>query len=94
MAATAGATNNVGSITVDAAGDKFYIFAYDDATASGDAGLYIYHANSAAVVNDASITENEVTFVAFIDDVTADVMESGDPDGIVMFDLTTIDSTY
>ena len=63
--ATSGASINVGSLTVDAAGDKFYIMAYD----TNDQGLYIYHANSAAVVSDTSITENEVTFVAFIDGV-------------------------
>ncbi|MAZ80021.1 MAG: hypothetical protein CMD72_04675, partial [Gammaproteobacteria bacterium] len=94
MAAAGAATDNVGSITVDTAGDKFFIFAYDDATDSGDQGMYIYHANSAAVVSDTSITENEVTFVAFIDGVADDTVEPADTDGIVMFDLTTIDSTY
>ena len=94
MAAAGAATDNVGSLTVDTAGDKFYIMAYDDATDSGDQGLYIYHANSAAVVSDTSVTENEVTFVAFIDGVADDTIESTDADGIVMFDLTTIDSAY
>ena len=94
MAAAGAATDNVGSITVDTAGDKFFIFAYDDAVDSGDQGLYIYHANSAAVVSDTSITENEVTFVAFIDGVADDLVEPADTDGIIMFDLTTIDSTY
>jgi len=88
--ATSGANNNVGSLTVDAAGDKFYIMAYD----TDDQGLYIYHANSAAVVSDTSITENEVTFVAFIDAVADDTIGSTDDSDFVMFDLTTIDSTY
>ena len=88
--ATSGANNNVGSITVDAAGDKFYIMAYDDE----DQGLYIYHANSAAVVSDTSITENEVTFVAFIDAVADDTIGSTDDSDFKMFDLTTIDSAY
>ena len=92
--ATDNAGHNVGSITVDTAGDKFYIFAYDDGASSGDQGLYIYHANSSAVVADTSITENEVTFVAFIDDVADDTVEDDDADGIIMFDLTTIDSAY
>ena len=87
---TSGANNNVGSLTVDAAGDKFYIMAYD----TDDQGLYIYHANSAAVVSDTSITENEVTFVAFIDAVADDTIGSTDDSDFVMFDLTTIDSTY
>tara|TARA_A100000164_G_scaffold188204_1_gene167037 strand:- start:25200 stop:31388 length:6189 start_codon:yes stop_codon:yes gene_type:complete len=92
--ATDNAGHNVGSITVDTAGDKFYIFAYDDGASSGDQGLYIYHANSSAVVSDTSITVNEVTFVAFIDDVADDLVEDDDADGIIMFDLTTIDSAY
>tara|TARA_B100000674_G_scaffold138026_1_gene107682 strand:+ start:224 stop:5710 length:5487 start_codon:yes stop_codon:yes gene_type:complete len=92
--ATDNAGHNVGSITVDTAGDKFYIFAYDDGASSGDQGLYIYHANSSAVVADTSITVNEVTFVAFIDDVADDTVEDDDADGIIMFDLTTIDSAY
>jgi len=92
--ATAGANNNVGSITVDAAGDKFYIVAYDDTTDSGAQAMYIYHANSAAVVNDASITVNEVTFVGYIAGVADDVIEHADADDLVMLDLTTIDSAY
>ena len=88
--ATSGANNNVGSITVDAAGDKFYIMAYDDE----DQGLYIYHANSAAVVSDTSVTENEVTFVAFIDAVADDTIGATDDSDFKMFDLTTIDSSY
>ena len=92
--ATSGANNNVGSLTVDAAGDKFYIVAYDDTTDSGAQGMYIYHANSAAVVNDASITVNEVTFVGYIDGVADDAVEHDDADDLVMLDLTTIDSSY
>ena len=88
--ATSGASNNVGSLTVDAAGDKFYIMAYD----TNDQGLYIYHANSAAVVSDTSITENEVTFVAFIDGVADDTVGSTDDTDFLMLDLTTIDSAY
>jgi hypothetical protein len=64
--------------------------AYDDE----DQGLYIYHANSAAVVSDTSITENEVTFVAFIDAVADDTIGSTDDSDFKMFDLTTIDSSY
>ena len=92
--ATSGANNNVGSLTVDAAGDKFYIVAYDDTTDSGAQGMYIYHANSEAVVNDASITVNEVTFVGYIDGVADDAVEHDDADDLVMLDLTTIDSSY
>jgi hypothetical protein len=89
--ATLGSGNNVGSLTVDAAGDKFYIMAYDNST---DQGLYIYHANSAAVVSDTSITPNEVTFVAFIDAVADDTVGATNDNDFKMLDLTTIDSTY
>ncbi|MDA8893285.1 hypothetical protein N9I86_06220, partial [Hyphomicrobiales bacterium] len=88
--ATSGANNNIGSIAVDTAGDKFYLMAYD----ADDQGLYIYHADSAAVVNDASITVNEVTFVAFIDAVADDQIGTTDDSDFLMFDFTTIDAAY
>ena len=39
--ATSGQNEGIGSITVTAAGDEFYIAAYD----TNDQGLYIYHAD-------------------------------------------------
>jgi Ca2+-binding RTX toxin-like protein len=86
--ANAGANNNIGSITVDNAGDKFYIVAYDD----DDQGAHIYYANSAAVLSDTSITVGEVQYVAFIDAAVDDTFVQGAL--LKMFDFTTINSGY
>ena len=86
--ANAGANNNIGSITVDNAGDKFYIVAYDD----DDQGAHIYYANSAAVLSDTSITVNEVQYIAFIDGAVDDVFAQGAT--LKMFDFTTLNSGY
>jgi trimeric autotransporter adhesin len=80
------ATDTISSITVSTAGDKFYAVAYDN----GDA--YIYFLDSAKVVNDASVTVNEVELVAFIDTVTADAFASDA--NTAMRDLTDLDATY
>tara|TARA_B100001540_G_scaffold315476_1_gene342831 strand:- start:20840 stop:26995 length:6156 start_codon:yes stop_codon:yes gene_type:complete len=86
--ATSGQNEGIGSITVTTAGDKFYISAYDDGTQS----MYIYHANSAAVISDTSITVNEVTLVAVVDGVADDALAAGAT--YKMIDLTTYDSAY
>ena len=80
------ATDTISSITVSTAGDKFYAVAYDN----GDA--YIYFLDSAKVINDASVTVNEVELIAFIDTVTADAFASDA--NTAMRDLTDIDSSY
>ena len=82
----------IGSITVDTAGDKFFLIAYDDATSSGDAGAYIYHVNSAAVISDTSATVNEVKLIAFIDGVADDAFAQNAVNATV--DLTDFDSAY
>ena len=86
--ATLNQNEGIGSITVTAAGDEFYIAAYD----TNDQGLYIYHADSAKVINDASITVNEVTLVAFVDAVADDALAAGNT--YKMYDLTNADSAY
>ena len=86
--ASSGQNEGIGSITVSAAGDEFYISAYDD----NDQGMYIYHADSAKVINDASITVNEVTLVAFVDAVADDALAAGNT--YKMYDLTNADSAY
>jgi hypothetical protein len=80
------ATDTIASITVNTAGDKFYAVAYDN----GDA--YIYHLDSAKVINDTSITVNEVELVAFIDTVTADAFAADAVNAV--YDLTDADSSY
>ena len=54
--------------------------------------VYIFITLTQLLVSDTSITENEVTFVAFIDAVADDTIGSTDDSDFVMFDLTTIDS--
>ena len=81
-----GSSASIASITVTTAGDKFYAIAYDN----GDA--YIYHLDSAKVINDTSVTVNEVELVAFIDTVTADAFASDA--NTAMRDLTDLDATY
>ena len=54
--------------------------------------MYIYHADSAKVINDASITVNEVTLVAFVDAVADDALAAGNT--YKMYDLTNADSAY
>ena len=90
--AASGQTAGIGSITVDTAGDKFFLIAYDDATSSGDAGAYIYHVNSAAVISDTSATVNEVKLIAFIDGVADDAFAQNAVNATV--DLTDFDSAY
>ena len=87
--AVSGAGNNISGITVDNAGDKFYILAHDTDV---NAGTHLYFANSAAVVSDTTITVNEVTYVAFFDGAIADAFAAGAT--LKMLDFTTIDSTY
>jgi hypothetical protein len=60
---TAGAGNTAGSITIDNAGDKFYILT-DDGTDS-----YLYFVDSGA---DALITADEIQLVADFDNATID----------------------
>jgi Ca2+-binding RTX toxin-like protein len=86
--ATSGQNDGIGSIKVTAAGDKFYIASYD----TNDQGLYIYHADSSKVINDASITVNEVTLVAFVDGVADDALAAGNT--FKMYDLTNADAAY
>jgi hypothetical protein len=81
-----GSSASIASITVTTAGDKFYAIAYDN----GDA--YIYHLDSAKVINDTSVTVNEVELVAFIDTVTADVFAADAVNAV--YDLTDADSSY
>ena len=81
-----GSSASIASITVTTAGDKFYAIAYDN----GDA--YIYHLDSAKVINDTSVTVNEVELVAFIDTVTADVFAANAVNAV--YDLTDADSSY
>ena len=91
--AVANATAGIASITVDTAGDKFFLIAYDDGTGTGgDAGAYIYHVNSAAVISDTSATVNEVKLIAFIDGVTDDAFAQNAVNLTV--DLTDFDSAY
>jgi hypothetical protein len=66
----------ISGITVDNAGDKFFILAYE-ADGSTD-GAHLYHANSAAVVNDTLITLNEVTYVAYIAGITNLQLDDGE----------------
>ena len=63
-------------ITVDNAGDKFFIIAYEDGGA--DVGAHLYWADSAGVVSDTTITLNEVTYVAFFDAVANDALDNGE----------------
>ena len=66
----------ISGITVDNAGDKFFILAYE-ADGSTD-GAHLYHANSAAVVNDTLITLNEVSYVAYIAGITNLQLDDGE----------------
>jgi len=87
--AAAGGNNNVGSLTVDNAGDQFYIMAYDDETQ----GAYLYHANSAAVLSDTSVTVNEVDFIAFFVAAADDVLGTTGAT-VLALDFTTINAAY
>ena len=89
MLAAVGANNNIGSITVDNAGDQFYIVAYDDDTQ----GMHLYHANSAAVLSDTSVTINEMDYVAFFV-AAADEVLAATGATVLTFDFTTINAAY
>ena len=91
--AGANATAGIASFTGDTAGDKFFLIAYDDGSGTGgDAGAYIYHVNSAAVISDTSATVNEVKLIAFIDGVADDAFAQNAVNLTV--DLTDFDSAY
>jgi hypothetical protein len=80
---------NIGSITVDTAGDQFYIVAYDTNTQ----GAHLYHANSAAVLSDTSVTINEMDYVAFFVAAADDVLAATGAT-VLTFDFTTINAAY
>ena len=60
----------ISGITVDNAGDKFFIVAYE--TDGNTDGAHLYWANSAGVVSDTTITLNEVSYVAYLAGITTD----------------------
>ena len=60
--AAVGANNEVNGITVDTAGDKFYILAYDNSNA------YLWAADSGA---DTTIAKTEVNLIATFDATAA-----------------------
>ena len=66
----------ISGITVDNAGDKFFILAYE---ADGNTdGAHLYWANSAAVVSDTLITLNEVSYVAYFAGITDQQLDDGE----------------
>jgi hypothetical protein len=60
--AAAGANNEISGITVDTAGDKFYILAYDNSNA------YLWAADSGA---DTTVAKTEVNLIATFDATAA-----------------------
>ena len=76
-------------ITVDNAGDKFFIIAYEDD--GSDVGAHLYWADSAAVVSDTTVTLNEITYVAFFDALADDALDNGE---LVMRSVTDDAATY
>ena len=87
---TTNIANTIASgITVDNAGDKFFIVAYE--TGGTDAGAHLYWADSAAVVSDTTVTVNEVQYVAFIDGMADDGLDNNE---FVMASITDDVATY
>jgi len=76
-------------ITVDNAGDKFFVIAYEDDGA--DVGAHLYWVNSAAVVSDTIATLNEIFYVAFFDAVADDALDNGE---LVMRSITDDVATF
>ena len=66
----------ISGITVDNAGDKFFIVAYE--TDGNTDGAHLYWANSAAVVSDTLITLNEVSYVAYFAGITDQQLDDGE----------------
>ncbi|NCC04703.1 MAG: hypothetical protein EOM37_11830 [Proteobacteria bacterium] len=66
------ATTAATAITAAAAGNKFYLVAYQDGNA------YLYQADASAVSADADVTADEIQLVGVLNGITAGTLDAGD----------------